>query len=43
MESQDLYILYLKNCIDKKETPLSYKEWVLNYGKQEIEFNKQNK
>jgi len=42
MELQDLYIFYLKNCIDedKNEIPLSYKEWVLNHGKQEIEFNK---
>jgi|5_EtaG_2_1085323.scaffolds.fasta_scaffold107969_2 hypothetical protein len=34
---QELYSFYLENCIDedKKEIPLSYKEWVINYGKQE--------
>ena len=30
MELQDLYIFYLKDCTDKKITPLFYKEWVLN-------------
>ena len=31
MELQDLYIFYLKDCTDKKITPLSYKEWVKQY------------
>jgi len=39
---QELYSFYIENCVDedKNEIPLPYKEWVINYGKQELEFNK---
>jgi hypothetical protein len=35
---QDLYTFYIENCVDetKNEIPLNYKEWIDNYGNEEL-------
>ena len=42
---EDLYSFYLENCVDetKNEIPLCFEEWVVNNGKEELEYNLINK